>query len=68
MGSEMCIRDSFHIVDTAGEWLRPRGALVLELGATQAAEVVAQGEQIGFECSVHQDLAGLDRAVILRVG
>ena len=66
--TERGLHDLLHIVDRAGGWLRPRGALVLELGATQAGEIVAHGERNGYQCSVHQDLAGLDRAVILRVG
>jgi release factor glutamine methyltransferase len=53
------------IVAGAAQWLAPGGALVLEIGAEQAAAVSALLEAGGFEAvAVHPDLAGLDRTVI----
>lgn len=51
--------------------LAPRGWLLAELGATQAADVTAIAGQCGFsDVTLYQDLAGFDRvlAVGLRVG
>ena len=47
--------------------LRPGGAVLLEIGATQAAEVLGLG-RLAFpaaEISVHRDLAGRDRVVVI---
>jgi len=47
--------------------LRPRGAILLEIGATQAAAVTELARRSFPEAavSVHQDLAGRDRAVVI---
>jgi release factor glutamine methyltransferase len=52
------------IIAEAPRWLAPGGALVLEIGAGQASEVVALAEAadlVGVQ--VGTDLAGLDRSV-----
>lgn len=60
------LNDLKHLVKQAGQWLRPGGAVVLEIGHTQTQEITTHGEQLGYICSVHKDLAGLDRAVVVR--
>jgi release factor glutamine methyltransferase len=47
--------------------LRPGGAVLLEIGATQAAAVtdLARRSFSAATVSVHQDLAGLDRVVVI---
>jgi release factor glutamine methyltransferase len=45
--------------------LLPGGAAILELGAGQAAAVSALAQQIGFAASLHLDLAGIQRAIVL---
>lgn len=55
------------IIGDAARWLAPGGALVLEIGAGQASEVVALAEAAGLvEVQVGTDLAGLDRSVRAR--
>lgn len=54
------------IVANARRWLRASGALVLEMGPSQIADVAHMAKTAGFDVSVHQDLAGLDRAVVAR--
>jgi release factor glutamine methyltransferase len=46
--------------------LAPDGLAVLELGAGQAISVAALAAEAGFSCSVRPDLAGRDRAALLR--
>jgi release factor glutamine methyltransferase len=46
--------------------LAPGGLAVLELGAGQAISVAALAADAGFSCSVRPDLAGIDRAALLR--
>jgi len=50
--------------------LRPGGAVMLEIGAAQGAAVsaLALARVPGARVSVHQDLAGLDRVVIIATG
>lgn len=51
----------------AAAWLAGDGALVAEIGAAQADRVVELAEAAGLvEVEVHQDHAGLDRAVVAR--
>ena len=60
--------DIWTIVNGAPLWLRPGGSLILEIGYTQAGEVVAHAESAGFESvTVHKDLAGRDRFVVARL-
>jgi release factor glutamine methyltransferase len=57
------------IVADAPGWLSRPGALVLEIGETQADAVRAMAIDAGFtDVEVHPDLAGRDRAVLARVG
>lgn len=50
--------------------LRPGGAIMLEIGAAQAQAVAALARQhlAAARTSVHKDLAGLDRAVVIERG
>lgn len=59
-------RDLDCLVRGAAPWLRPQGALIFELDPRQSMSIARIGSEIGYECSVHADLAGHDRAVILR--
>lgn len=57
--------DVRRIVAEAPAWLSPAGTLVVEIGDTQGAAVVALARAAGFtDTGVHQDLAGRDRAVV----
>jgi len=51
----------------AGSYLRPGGVLLLEIGASQGAAVAALARQQYPQARVqiHQDLAGLDRLVLI---
>ncbi len=55
------------IVAGASVWLRPGGALVLEMGTGQTDAVSSIAELEGFETTVHHDYAGHDRAVVARL-
>ena len=46
--------------------LAENGAAVLEIGNTQAGAVAALGAAVGFCSTVRKDLAGYDRALIIR--
>lgn len=52
------------LAEASGRYLVPGGALLLEIGYDQAADVSSLLEQAGF-CDIHvkKDLAGLDRVV-----
>ena len=53
------------IVSEASHWLKPGGALVMEIGSTQAVAVRSLFNKAGFdEVTTEKDLAGLDRVVI----
>ncbi len=55
------------LVPGALDWLRPTGVLVVEIGETQAPAVLALAERYGYgHTSVHHDLVGRDRAVVMR--
>lgn len=55
------------LVAGAYEWVRPGGALVLELDPRQAEAVTAMARSRGFgEVTVHRDLSDRDRAVVAR--
>jgi release factor glutamine methyltransferase len=45
--------------------LTTRGAAILELGFGQAETVTALARENGFRCSLHLDLAGIERAISL---
>ena len=51
------------IAEAAAVWLRPGGSLVLEIGATQGAEVAAILRESFTEVRVQRDLSGRDRIV-----
>jgi release factor glutamine methyltransferase len=46
--------------------LTAKGVAILEIGSTQAAAVLALAADAGLTGTVRQDLAGLDRALVLR--
>jgi release factor glutamine methyltransferase len=54
------------IVAGAPAWLRPTGALVIEIGETQGEAVVARCKHSGLSAEVRADLAGRDRVVVAR--
>lgn len=60
-----CIRS---LLAQVGVHLKPRGIVLLEIGATQAAAVVALAERHfpAARVEIVRDYAGLDRAVIVR--
>ncbi len=61
------LEDAWVLIDGAGEWLRPAGTLVLELGETQLEAAAARARDAGFvDVSVHRDLADKDRALVAR--
>jgi release factor glutamine methyltransferase len=55
------------LLEQAPAKLRPGGAVLLEIGATQAAAVTALARQRfpSARIATHQDLAGLDRVVVI---
>ena len=58
--------DLIHLVDGAGPWFRPGGALVIELDPDQVDAVVARADLHGFATEVRPDNAGLDRVLVAR--
>jgi release factor glutamine methyltransferase len=55
------------VVRGAPPWLRPGGALVVEIGATQAASARQLASATGLiDLDVRRDLAGLDRVLVAR--
>lgn len=54
------------ILEQAPRWLRPGGALVLEMGSEQVVEVSSMAEALGLGVTTYADHAGLDRAVVAR--
>jgi release factor glutamine methyltransferase len=55
------------LVGGAGRWLRPGGALVAEIGATQASAVEALAGDHGLvEIEIRPDLSGHDRILVAR--
>lgn len=56
------------LVAQAPRWLAPGGALVLELGSSQAERVLALARESGFaNCRIEPDLAGRPRCLVARV-
>jgi release factor glutamine methyltransferase len=55
------------LLATAGAYLRPGGAILLEIGAGQGASVTALARQHfpGTRVGLYQDYAGLDRLVVV---
>ena len=58
--------DLHTIVRGAAEWLTADGVVVLEMAPDQTAPIAARLQADGWQASVHQDLAGRDRAVVAR--
>jgi release factor glutamine methyltransferase len=54
------------IIEDLPRILAPDGLVVLELGAGQAISVGALAAAAGFSCTFRQDLAGIERAALLR--
>ncbi len=54
------------ITKKARSALNPGGFLLYEVGIGQAYDVARIGEENGFTAEIHPDLAGIDRAVLLR--
>lgn len=55
------------LIDGAGSWLAPGGALVLELAPAQASAMLARARDRGYEeVRVVKDLSGRDRALAAR--
>ena len=56
------------LIPQSRTYLRPKGALMMEIGTSQAAAVKEEMERSGFrQVKVLQDLAGRDRVVIGRI-
>lgn len=61
--------DLVHLVDEAAAWLAPGGALVLELAPAQAEPLAERATAMGYVAvRVEADLAGQDRALVMRRG
>jgi len=54
------------LVDEAHEWIAPRGTVVLEMAPHQTAPIAARWTDLGWNATIHRDLAGRDRAVVAR--
>ena len=54
------------ILQHAPSWLRPGGALVMEMAPEQTAIIANEADGLGMLTAVHADHAGLDRAVVAR--
>jgi release factor glutamine methyltransferase len=55
------------LASSADEYLTEDGLIALEVGAGQAADVAALLAKAGFAfCSVHQDLADIERCLLAR--
>lgn len=56
------------IVEGASDWLRPGGALVLEMSSDQVGPVTELARRCGFvDITTHRDLAERDRAIVARL-
>ncbi|MEL6982981.1 MAG: peptide chain release factor N(5)-glutamine methyltransferase, partial [Actinomycetota bacterium] len=55
-----------HLVDHAPAWLRPDGALILELDPRQVASIVDRAERRFAQVEAKEDLTGRLRAVVAR--
>ena len=52
--------------DGATEWVAENGVVVLEMAPSQTASIADHFTERGWHASIHQDLAGRDRAVVAR--
>lgn len=58
--------DDYHaLLPQLPSLLAPGGRVVLEIGARQAVAVTRIADSVGFAASLHRDLAGRDRALVL---
>lgn len=57
-----------HLLGYAHEWLVPTGVLVCELAPHQADAMLERARSLGYEASVHVDLAGRQRVLVARAG
>lgn len=55
-----------HIIDGAGAWLTPSGALVLELAPSQSSDVLRLASRAGYDATIEVDTAGRDRVLVAR--
>ena len=57
-----------HVVGGASQWLRPGGALIMEVASHRAQESAALVSEAGFgDVRLERDLAGLERVVMARL-
>lgn len=54
------------ITKAAKNVLQSGGFVLYEVGISQAQDVAAIGEMLGFKAEIYPDLSGIDRAVLLR--
>lgn len=52
------------VVAGVGEWLAPRGALVMEINSDRAARAQQRAQAAGLEPRIVKDLAGRDRVLV----
>jgi release factor glutamine methyltransferase len=57
------------IINESPQWLRDGGWLFFEIGYDQGSMVLSMMRDVGFQqCTLRQDLAGLDRVVFGKLG
>ena len=66
VAGERGTEDLEHLTDTASEWLRPQGALLLEMAPWQIEPISARMAGFFTDVTVEKDLAGHERVVIGR--
>ncbi len=53
------------IVESYGAFMKEGGAMVLEIGYDQKAQITALAEENGYRCAVYKDYGGNDRVAVL---
>ncbi len=67
VAGERGTEDLEHLIDVAGQWLRARGALVLEMAPHQTDAMAERARRVGFvDVDIAPDLAGRPRALRAR--
>lgn len=62
------LEDLTVIINGSCDWLRPNGALVVEIGHRQGVEAIRLATEAGFaDVTIHQDLTGKDRFLTARL-
>lgn len=62
------LEDLTVIINGSRDWLRPNGALVVEIGHRQGVEAIRLATEAGFaDVTIHQDLTGKDRFLTARL-